>query len=83
VRVTDGAKKRDALKDFLEKKGIMSRVYFDPVHLTWFYRQKFGYKGGELPVTEKMAGGVLNLPLYPDITHDEIDYVAASVAAFF
>jgi perosamine synthetase len=83
VRVADGAKKRDALKGFLEKKSIMSRVYFDPVHLTLFYRQKFGYTGGELPVTEKIAGEVLNLPMYPDITHDEIDYIAASVAAFF
>jgi dTDP-4-amino-4,6-dideoxygalactose transaminase len=83
VRVTDGAKKRDGLKDFLAKKGIMSRVYFDPVHLTLFYRRRFGYKGGELPVTEKIAGEVLNLPVYPDITHDEIDYIAASVVAFF
>jgi len=83
VRIAGAAKRRDALKDFLAKKGIMSRVYFDPVHLSLFYRQRFGYQGGELPVTEKIAGEVLNLPVYPDITHDEIDYIAASVAAFF
>jgi perosamine synthetase len=83
VRIAGGAKRRDALKDFLAKRGIMSRVYFDPVHLSLFYRRRFGYQGGELPVTEKIAGEVLNLPVYPDITHDEIDYIAASVAAFF
>jgi perosamine synthetase len=83
VRVAEGAPRRNALKDFLAAKGIMSRVYFDPVHLTPFYRQSFGYRGGELPVTEKLAGEVLNLPIYPDITYDEIDYISAAIAAFF
>jgi perosamine synthetase len=61
----------------------MSRVYFDPVHLTLFYRRRFGYRGGELPVTEKLAGEILNLPIYPDITRGEMDYIAASCKAFF
>jgi perosamine synthetase len=83
VRVASGAPRRDALKDYLAEKGIMSRVYFDPVHLTLFYRQRFGYRGGELPVTEKLAGEILNLPIYPDITRGEMDYIAASCKAFF
>lgn len=83
VRVADGAPRRDALKDYLTEKGIMSRVYFDPVHLTLFYRRRFGYRGGELPVTEKLAGEILNLPIYPDITRGEMDYIAASCKAFF
>ncbi len=81
VRVAGGPKQRDALKDSLAEKGIMSRVYFDPVHLTLFYRRRFGYKGGELPVTEKVAGEVLNLPIYPDITYDDMDFIAAACAA--
>ncbi len=83
VRVAGGAPRRDALKDYLAEKGIMSRVYFDPVHLTLFYRRRFGYRGGELPVTEKLAGEILNLPIYPDITRGEMDYIAASCKAFF
>ncbi len=83
VRVAGGAARRDALKDYLAEKGIMSRVYFDPVHLTLFYRRRFGYRGGELPVTEKLAGEILNLPIYPDITRGEMDYIAASCKAFF
>jgi len=83
VRVAGGAARRDALKDYLAEKGIMSRVYFDPVHLTLFYRRRFGYRGGELPVTEKLAGEILNLPIYPGITRGEMDYIAASCKAFF
>lgn len=83
VRVAGGAPRRNALRDSLASKGIMSRVYFEPVHLSSFYRERFGYQGGELPVTEKIAGEILNLPMYPAITYQELDYIAASVAAFF
>lgn len=83
VRISGGAARRNALQDYLAGKGIMSRVYFDPVHLTLFYRRRFGYRGGELPVTEKVAGEILNLPIFPDITQSEMDYIAASCAAFF
>jgi perosamine synthetase len=83
VRVEGGSKRRDALKDYIAEKGIMSRVYFDPVHLTLFYRRRFGYNVGVLPVTEKIAGEILVLPMYPDITKEDMDYVAASCAAFF
>jgi perosamine synthetase len=83
IRVSGGQSTRDGLKNFLAEKGIMSRVYFEPVHLTQFYRRRFGYHGGELPVTEKIAGEILNLPIYPDITCDELDYIAANIAAFF
>jgi perosamine synthetase len=83
VLVNGAQSRRDGLKNFLAKKGIMSRVYFEPVHLTHFYRRRFGYQGGELPVTEKIAAEILDLPVYPDITRDELDYIAATAAAFF
>ena len=82
VRISSGPSRRDMLKNFLAEKGIMSRVYFEPVHLTQFYRRRFGYQGGELPVTEKIASEILNLPIYPDITLDDMDYIAAAIAAF-
>jgi len=46
IKVKGGRRVRDALKDHLAKKGIISKVYFEPVHLTYFYREKFGFKGG-------------------------------------
>jgi dTDP-4-amino-4,6-dideoxygalactose transaminase len=83
LRVRGGRKVRDSLKDFLKAKGITSKVYFEPVHLTQFYRERFGYVGGELPVTEKLSDEVLTLPLYPTMTREEIDYVAESVNEFY
>jgi len=61
----------------------MTKVNFSPVHLTRFYREKFGYKGGELPVTEKISDQVLTLPMYPTLEKDEMDYICRHVKDFF
>ena len=82
VRVEEGRRTRDGLKDFLAEKGIMSKVYFEPIHLTYFYRSKFGYVGGELPVTERLSGEVLTLPMYPALSFDEMDYIVNSIKEF-
>jgi dTDP-4-amino-4,6-dideoxygalactose transaminase len=82
IRVIPGQKLRDALKEFLAKKGIMTKVYFDPVHLTYFYRNKFGHNEGELPVTERLSSEVLTLPLYPTMTREEMDYVINAITEF-
>jgi perosamine synthetase len=82
IRLKGGSDVRDKLMRHLSSKGIMSKVYFDPVHLTRFYRRKFGYKGGELPVTESIASEVLTLPMYPHLTNEELDYIADQVASF-
>jgi perosamine synthetase len=74
---------RDSLIDYLSNKGIMTKIYFSPVHLTTFYRSMFGFRGGELPVTEKVSKEVLSLPIYPTMTDEEINYVVSSVGEFF
>jgi perosamine synthetase len=83
VKVRDGEKTRDGLKGYLGDKGVMTKVYFSPVHLTSFYREKFGFQGGELPITEKISKQVLTLPMYASLTKDEMKYVIESVKSFF
>ncbi len=82
VKVRDGEKARDGLKGYLAEKGVMTKVYFSPVHLTGFYREKFGFQGGELPMTEKISKQVLTLPMYASLTKDEMDYVTSNVKSF-
>ena len=73
---------RDDLMKYLSERGIMTKVYFPPVHLTHFFRSKFGYKGGELPITEEVSNQVLSLPLYPTLTEKEIDYITEKIDNF-
>ena len=74
---------RDDLMIYLSEKGIMTKVYFPPVHLTHFYRKEFGYRGGELPITEEVCNHVLALPMYPTLTEKEIDYIVECIDIFF
>ncbi len=74
---------RDNLHQHLVKKRIFSKVYFDPIHLTTFYREKFGTKEGMLPITEKVSKQVLTIPLYPNMTKEEKNYLIDSIAEFF
>ena len=50
---------RDSLKDFLLKKRIFCKIYFNPIHLTEFYKSRIGSKEGDLPITEKIAEQLL------------------------
>jgi perosamine synthetase len=83
IRVKGGKGIRDRLKDYLIGQGIASRIYFDPVHLSLFYRRKFGYEGGEFPITEMICKEVLTLPMYPDLTKEEMDYIVEKINEFF
>ncbi|KQC08834.1 MAG: aminotransferase DegT [Candidatus Cloacimonas sp. SDB] len=73
--------KRDELMRYLAEKGIMSKVYFNPVHFTHFYRNVLHYND-YLPVTERMAKEILSLPIYPGLTENELDYVIEQINNF-
>ena len=73
---------RDKLMKHLADSGIMTKVYFSPVHLTHFYKNELGYTC-ELPVTEEISSHVLTLPLYPTLTKGEIDFIIDKIKSFF
>ena len=83
IRVKAGRKTRDALASTLADNGVMTKVYFDPVHLTEFYRAKFGFQEGMLPMTERLSQEVLTLPLFPTMKRHEMDYVIRTIEEFF
>ncbi|MFA4825889.1 MAG: DegT/DnrJ/EryC1/StrS family aminotransferase [Methanoregula sp.] len=74
--------KRDELIHYLEKQGIMTKVYFSPVHQTHFYKNVLKYQD-ILPVTEQVASEIISLPFYPGITRGEINYVINEIEKFY
>jgi perosamine synthetase len=72
IRVENG--QRDMLMRRLTEKGIQSKVYFPGVHLSRYYHS-LGYKD-HLPVTEKVAGEVLSLPMFPTLTIQEVAQIS-------
>jgi len=74
--------KRDALMQHLENQGIMTKVYFSPVHKTHFYKDVLKYQDS-LPITDKVASEIISLPFYPGITRGEMDCVVNAIQDFF
>jgi perosamine synthetase len=71
---------RNALKDHLERNGITCKVYFEPIHHNKFYMARS--KNVELPVTDGISRRVLTLPMYPDLTRGEMDYMAEKIREY-
>ena len=67
---------RDTIRELLEKNGVATKVYFEPVHLRKYYQQ-LGSKSGDLPKTEAVSKQVLTIPAYPTLTKEEMDYIKA------
>ena len=82
VRVLKGKRMRDDLANYLAEKGVMTKIYFSPVHLTHFYKNELKYNC-KLPVTEEMSEQVLTLPLYPSLTMEKMDYMINKIKTFF
>ncbi len=80
IRVPGG--RRDALRAHLTERGIGTQIHYPvPIHMQEA-AQFLGYRKGDLPVTEKVAGEVLSLPMFAELTDAQIDRVATSVTDF-
>lgn len=74
---------RSALQKFLAMHGVPSRVTYEPVHLAPYYQKEYCYEEGDLPVTEHTSKRILTLPLYPQLTNAEMDFIVETVRGFF
>ena len=63
----------------LRARGIQTQVHYIPVHLQSFYRKRFGTNWGDCPHTEKYYSKCLSIPLYPDMTNQDVERVIAEV----
>lgn len=75
----DEAVDRDAVIERLADRSIASKVYFDPVHLTQYYRDAYGYAAGDLPRTESISKQVLSLPMHPSLSRRARDRIVAGL----
>ena len=70
---------RDEFMAELGKLGVGTGLHFTPVHLHRYYREKYGFRPGDLPVTEAAGERIVSLPLYPRLTRAEQDRAIAAV----
>ncbi len=70
--------KRDELSAFLQKRGIATGVHYKPIHTYKCYGNR-----PVLPVAEGIFPKLLSLPMYPDLSDDDVAYVIDSIRAFY
>ena len=82
VRLADqfGGEDRDWMVREMASRGIQCQRYFAPIHLQPLYRRSFGYRTGDLPVTEQVARRTIALPFFNRITDQEIVDVCDNLA---
>jgi dTDP-4-amino-4,6-dideoxygalactose transaminase len=80
VILGDG-KTRDALMAHLKENEIGAVFHYVPLH-TSAMGKRFGYREGDLPLTENLSTRLLRLPFYADITRDEQTRVVGCLAEF-
>lgn len=75
-------KMRDELQKYLASKDVASMLYYPvPLHMQEVYAD-LGYKQGDFPVSEKVVKEVISLPIFPDLTDEQVDYVVEMLKQF-
>lgn len=72
-------RERDTFRKALEAEGIATGIHYPiPLHLQVACAD-YGYQRGSLPVTERVAERIVSLPMYPELTHEQLMHVVATV----
>ncbi|MBU1975629.1 MAG: DegT/DnrJ/EryC1/StrS family aminotransferase [Nanoarchaeota archaeon] len=75
--------KRDDLLEFLKEEGVSCGIHYPlPLHLQPAYKY-LGYNKGDFPVAEKCADEILSIPIYPELSEEQQDYVVKCIKEFF
>jgi dTDP-4-amino-4,6-dideoxygalactose transaminase len=63
----------------MKEFGVQTSIHYPPVHLFSYYRERYGYSEGALPIAEQVAGREVTLPLHPLMRDADVDYVTSCV----
>lgn len=75
--------RRDDLANYLNEKGIGNLIHYPiPIHLQEAY-QDYPWQLGDFPHTEQLANEILSLPMYPNLSSEQLDEVVSTITAFY
>lgn len=76
-------KRRDDLKVFLGTNGIQTVIHYPKALVNLSIYQQMGFRTDDFPVATKIQNEVLSLPIYPELSSDQIEYVCGMIKAFY
>jgi perosamine synthetase len=78
VQLPHGVDRDETMRD-LAAVGVPAKPYFPAIHLMSYYRDRFGYRPGQFPVTEDVSARSLALPFFPEMNEGQVARVAAAL----
>jgi len=78
IRLEPGIDRREVFRA-LRAENVGVNVHYIPVHLHPYYRDRFGYRGGELPVAENAYARLISLPMFHGMNDHDVEDVIAAV----
>ena len=63
----------------LKENGVGCSVHFIPIHKHTYYKNRYGYKNEDYPIANDVFDKSLSLPIYPDMSDEEIEFVIKNV----
>lgn len=67
--------RRDALLNYMKERGVRATFHFVPLHSSPYGLNHLNYTRDDFPITERVAASLIRLPLYPELSEAQIDYV--------
>ena len=75
--------KRDKLQQYLTEHGAPTLIHYPiPIHLQKAF-EYLGYQHGDFPVTERLSREILSLPIYPELSQSQVEYICDRIRCFF
>ena len=71
--------RRDGVLAGLKRRGIAATFHYIPLHSSPYAQEHWGYHPDDLPVTERVAASLVRLPIYPDLSREDQDYIIESL----
>mgnify|MGYP001576753127 FL=1 len=81
IRIKNERINRNKVIQDLAKRGVSSKPYLPSIHLFSFYTDRFGYKKGDFPISEKISDSVLALPFYIGLTRQDIKTIVKKLGS--
>ena len=81
IRLRKGVTQIDRNELILElnQRGVGTSVHFTPLHMHPYYRETYGYQRHDCPESSRLYDEIVTLPLYPEMSDEDIDYVCESI----